>query len=332
MGLAGVAFGGGGPGDDRLEDHQGRLVADRLAALDGGEQGVDVLDVAVAPAGAPGAAPVDGDDVPAVGLVALAHVLGERDVGVVLDGDVVLVVDHRQVAQLLVPGKGTGLVGDALHHVAVGGDHVDVVVERARPGRCVRVQQTALAARGERHPDCRGETGAQRSGRDLHTGGVAHLRVTRGQGSPRAQLLQVVELEAVAGQVQLDVLRQAGVATGEDEPVTAQPRRVGGVVTHHVLVEQVGQRRQAHGGAWVAVAGSLDGVGGEQSHRVDGSHIQVGPSGAGGDWNRQGRVADPGRVALVNLGGGLVGHGSSLSRERRGLVSSFRGCANTQRR
>ena len=41
------------------------------------------------------AAPVDVDDVPAVGLVALGDVLAERDVGVVLDGDLVRVVDRR---------------------------------------------------------------------------------------------------------------------------------------------------------------------------------------------------------------------------------------------
>src|SRR5665647_1810167 len=58
MGGARVAFGGGGPGDDRLEDHECRLVADRPAALDRGEEGVNVLHIAVG-AAAPAAAPVD---------------------------------------------------------------------------------------------------------------------------------------------------------------------------------------------------------------------------------------------------------------------------------
>ena len=74
------------------------------------------------------------------------------------------------------------------------------------------------------------------------------------------------------------------MATGEDEPVPAQPQGVGRVVPHHVLVEQVGQRSQAHGRAWVAVADLLDSVGGEQPHRVDGPDIQVVPASAGGDW------------------------------------------------
>ena len=48
--------------------------------------------------------PVDVLDVPAVGLVARGDVLGERDVGVVLDRDLVVVVDQGQVAELLGAG------------------------------------------------------------------------------------------------------------------------------------------------------------------------------------------------------------------------------------
>ena len=47
--------------------------------------------------------------VPAVGLVALGDVLGERDVGVVLDRDPVVVVDQREVAELLGAGDRGGL-------------------------------------------------------------------------------------------------------------------------------------------------------------------------------------------------------------------------------
>ena len=45
--------------------------------------------------------PVDRLHVPAVGLVALADVLGQRDVGVVLDRDPVGVVDDGEVPELL---------------------------------------------------------------------------------------------------------------------------------------------------------------------------------------------------------------------------------------
>jgi hypothetical protein len=50
-----------------------------------------------------------GLDVPAVGLVALAYVLGERHGGVVLDRDVVVVPQQGQVPELLVSGERGGL-------------------------------------------------------------------------------------------------------------------------------------------------------------------------------------------------------------------------------
>ena len=57
------------------------------------------------------------------------------------------------------------------------------------------------------------------------------------------------------------------VPAGQHEPVAAEPGRVGRVVRHDVLVEQVGDRGQAHRGAGVAVAGLLHGVGGQQRAR-----------------------------------------------------------------
>ena len=68
-----------------------------------------------------------------------------------------------------------------------------------------------------------------------------------------------------------------GVPGREDEPVAAEPRRVGRVVPHHALVQQVGQRRQADRRAGMSVAHLLDGVGGQHAHGVDGAAIEVGP-------------------------------------------------------
>ena len=112
-------------------------------------------------------------------------------------------------------------------------------------GRGVGVEQAALAAGGHRHADAVGDALAERAGGHLDAEGVAVLGVARGERAPGAQRLEVGELEAVAGQEQLAVLGQRGVPVGQDEPVAADPVRVGRVVAHHPLVEQVGQRRQA---------------------------------------------------------------------------------------
>ena len=179
----------------------------------------DVLDVLA------GLLPVDGLHVPAVRLVALGDVFGEGDVGVVLDGDLVGVVDHDEVAELLVAGERGGLAGHALLQVAVAGDDVDEVVERARAGCGVGVEQAALVARRVGEADGRREPLPERAGGDLDAVGVPVLGVAGGLGAPRAQRLQVVELEAEAAEVELHVLRQRAVARGEDEPVASEPVR-----------------------------------------------------------------------------------------------------------
>src|SRR5690606_24593886 len=97
VGGAGALGGGRGPGDDRTQDDHARLVGDGAGGVQGGPQRLEVLDVVLAVVG-----PVDGLDVPAVGLVPLRDVLGEGDVGVALDRDPVVVVDDGEVAQLLV--------------------------------------------------------------------------------------------------------------------------------------------------------------------------------------------------------------------------------------
>ena len=177
-----------------------------------------------------------------------------------------------------VPAMRRGLAGHALLQVAVGGDDVDVVVERAGAGRGLGVEQAALAARRHRDADRGGEALAERAGRDLDAGRVPVLRVARGLRAPGAQRLQVLELQAEAGEVQLDVLRQAGVARGQDEPVAAQPVRVRRVVPHHVLEEQVRGGGEADRRPGVAVADLLDRVGGQDTHRVHRPQVEVGPA------------------------------------------------------
>ena len=81
-----------------------RMISDGLSVtglgvLDGLVQLLHVLLVDA------GLLPVDHLDVPVVGLVARLDVLGEGDVGVVLDRDLVAVVDRDQVAELLVAGE-----------------------------------------------------------------------------------------------------------------------------------------------------------------------------------------------------------------------------------
>ena len=145
--------------------------------------------------------------------------------------------------------------------------------------RCgVGVEQTPLAAGGHGHPDRVRDALAERAGGDLDAVGVAVLRVSRGQRPPGAQRLQVIELEPESAEVELDVLGQARVPAGQHETVAAGPVRLGRIVSHHLLVEQVRRRGQADRRTRVPVAHLLHGVGGEQPDGVDRSHIEIGPT------------------------------------------------------
>ena len=214
---------------------------------------------------------------PAVGLIAGRGVLGEGDVGVVLDGDLVVVPEHDEVAQLLGARQRAGLAGHALLHVAVGGDHIDVVIERAGAGGGVGVEQAAFEAGRHGHAHRGGQALAQRAGGDLDASGVPELRMPRGLGAPGPQCLDVGEFQAEPAEVELQVEGEAAVPAGQHEPVPAQPLGVAGIVAHRPLEEGVGQRRQTHGRAGMSVADLLHGVGGQHPHRVDGGRVELGP-------------------------------------------------------
>ena len=251
--------------DNALDRDERRPVGDGPGAVDRGQDVRYVL------------AAFDPLDVPSVRLVALRHVLGQRDRRVVLDRDLVVVIEDDEVAELLTAGDRRRLRGDALLDIAVGGDHVDVVVEGRGAGRCVRVEQAALPPRCHGHADRRREPLAQRPGGDLHTAGVPMLGVARRQRPPGPQRLEVGELQTVPGQVELDVEGQRGVPAGQHESVPADPIGIRRIVPHHALEQRIRQGSEAHRGSGVPVSDLLHGICGEHAYRVDGLRVQTRP-------------------------------------------------------
>jgi hypothetical protein len=122
------------------------------------------------------AAVLDDLDVPAVGLVALGHVLGEGTVGVAVNGDVVVIVDADEVAELEVAGQGRGLGRDTLHQAAIAEEAVGVVVTQGEAGL---VEGGGGVGLGHGQTDGIGDTLTQGAGGDLDTGSIVGLGVTR---------------------------------------------------------------------------------------------------------------------------------------------------------
>ena len=185
-----------------------------------------------------------------------------------VDGDGVVVVEDDQVAQREVAGQRARLVRDALHQVAVGGDH-----EHAEPGI---VAEPGLQVRpGDRHADRRRDALAERAGRRLDARRVSVLGMPRGHAAPLAEALQLVQRQVVAGQVQQRVEQHAAVPGGQHEPVAAGPVRVRRVVSQVARPEDVRHRRRAHRQAGMARLRLLDGVDRERADGVDPELVDV---------------------------------------------------------
>lgn len=92
----------------RFELDEGRLVLDLLGLLDGGR---DLFKVVITI--------LDGEGVPAVGLIALENIFGEGDIGVAVDGDMVVIPDGNQVTELEMASEGAGLARHSLLETTV---------------------------------------------------------------------------------------------------------------------------------------------------------------------------------------------------------------------
>ena len=71
-------------------------------------------------------------DVPSVGSESGCGIIGDREFGHSVDGDVIVVVNHHQMTELLMPGEAGGLVAEAFHEITVAGDDEGVVIEQFR--------------------------------------------------------------------------------------------------------------------------------------------------------------------------------------------------------
>ena len=237
MGGRVVGLARGRPCDQGVDLDELRLVRRGLLGL--GDDLGQTLDVLLV--GAVGLDEAEFVGVPAVGLEALEHVLGQ------------------------------------LLDVAFAADGPDLVVERGLFLRGLRVEQAALEAFAVGEADGGGKALTQRAGGHFDARGQTVLGVARGAGvRTAAEVLEVVQSDAVAGEVQLDVLGERSVATRKDEAIAAFPVGVVRIMLDEMLVEGVGDGRQGDRGTGVAASSLLNRVGRQDLGHVDGALVQLG--------------------------------------------------------
>ncbi len=227
----------------------------------------------------------DAQHVPAVAQEARRNILGEGDLRLAFDGDVVVVVDPAQVVEAEMAGERGGLGGDSLHHAAIAAHRVDVVVEDREVRTIEVVGEPGL---GDRHADAGGDALAERPGRGLHAGypvifGMAGcLAVELAEAADvvegdrrRAQPLVVGIHGAGLGEEQRRPQQHRGVAVGQHEAVAVGPDRVLGVEAHDPVPQRVDQRRQRHRRAGMAGLRLLDRIDRQGADAVDRQLVEL---------------------------------------------------------
>ena len=120
-------------------------------------------------------------------------------------------------------GQRDRLLRDPFHQIAVGGEHVGVVIDDvAELGREMPL--------GDRHADRVAEPLAERAGRRLDAGRLEILRVA---GRVRSELPETLDLvdrhRLVAEEIEQRVEQHRAVAGGEHETVAVGPLRVASI-------------------------------------------------------------------------------------------------------
>ena len=129
--------------------------------------------------------------VPAVRGVTSDNIFREGDVGVAINGDVVVVVEDDQLAEAPVTSQRGGFTRHTFHVATITHDTVGVVVNDF----AVRLVEAASQVLfNHRETDGVAETHTERTGGDFDAFGDKVFGVTRGLGIPLAELLDVFNL------------------------------------------------------------------------------------------------------------------------------------------
>ena len=245
--------------DQRLALDQGRALGVFAGALQGQ---LDLFRVV----------PVDiADHLPAIGFEATTGVVGKPARHFTVDGNVVVIVKHDELAQPQRAGQRAGLVADAFHQATVTGENIGVVVNDVER---VTVELGRHQALTQRHAHGIGQALPQRASGGFHARGDAEFRMARRLGVHLPEVFQLFHRQVIAAQMQQGIEQHGTVAVGDHETVAVRPAGIARVVLEVVVPQHLRHVGHTHRHAGVSGVGFL--------HRI---HRQcancVGQSGSG---------------------------------------------------
>jgi hypothetical protein len=157
---------------------------------------------------------------------------------------------------------------------AIDADAEDAMIEQAG---IVALEVRLEMLRSHRHANGVADALAEGAGRRLDAGRQAVLRMAGRSTAELTELLDVVEAEVVAGEIEEAVEEHRAVAGRQHEAIAPEPLRILRIVAHEARVEQVSCGRHTHRQSAVAGIGLLDGVDSEHANRVDAGLVEVRP-------------------------------------------------------
>ena len=173
---------------------------------------------------------------------------------------IVGVVDENQIVESLVAGEGAGFHRHAFLHAAVACEADDMVVEYLVPGR-VEMRRRHLAGQGQ--ADRIANALAERTGGGLDPGGLVKFRMAGRFAVEYAEILQLLEGQIIAAQMQPAVEEHRAVAGGQHEAVAVEPAGLVGVVHQRMAVKHGADFRRPERQTEVAGGTFMNGIDGE---------------------------------------------------------------------
>ena len=129
------------------------------------------------------------DDVPAVAFEALRNIFAKPAVHFAVDGDIVVVIQHNQLAQAQRARQRSRFVRNAFHQAAVTQENISVVVHDVKAVAVEFCGQNFLC---QSHAHGIGNALPQRAGGGFHAVGIAVFGVAGRFAVQLAEIFQIV--------------------------------------------------------------------------------------------------------------------------------------------
>jgi len=187
--LEGAETNDGGELDD------GRLIPNGLSNLDGLLEALEIVVTILNPLG-----------VPTIRLEASENVFSEGDIGITVNGDMVVIIDANEVSKLEMTGEGSSFGGNAFLEAAVTDKDVGEAVKEVETRAVERGGSLSL---GDGETDSIADTLTERTGSDFNARGIVSLWMAWGLAANLSEVLEVVNGEVVTVEVEQSVMQHA---------------------------------------------------------------------------------------------------------------------------